>query len=117
MYIAELSFQKDRGPHLEIEEQSLPGLVLESIGDSLFGLLSYAPDFLYELRWGPKDPEFGIADRSVGHLLYTFGQWCGLGFGAHAKRGKVVSIPLTTEQVQEAFPSLTWLTDILEDEN
>ena len=94
MIVASHMYNRD-GAFIELEEQSLTNLVLEHVGDRLFGFMCWAtPEWTYELRWGPKDEEFGLSDQSVGHKLYLLGQFFGSGFGAWNKRKTLARIPV-----------------------
>lgn len=106
-----LSNSLAEGTTVRLAETTLWYLFLEALGDNLFGLLSRAPEWLYEIRWGPKDPEWGIADRSLGSRLYILSQWCGGAFGTWNKRRHVASFPVTSDWVREHFPDAGWPFD------
>ena len=113
-YVAVLSHQKDEGTTLRIEEARLRDLVREQAGSTVFGAVTCIPawldNFLYQVRWGRKDPEYGIAERSLGHLLFRFGQWAGCGFGMRDSR-IIDKFPVTGEWVQKHFPDVGWPWD------
>lgn len=101
---ATLSYRDSDGITLHIEETTVGNILLEACGDVLFSVISRAPDVLYDIRWGKKDPEYKIANKSVGHVMYTVAQWCGIGFGVYKKRRNITRIPVTAEWVREHFP-------------
>ncbi len=108
--VAQLSHSKAEGTTLSIEETTLSGLAREHVGDCLFGLtgrISY--DWLYEVRWGPKDANCGISFRSLGSALFSLGQWFG-GWG-YGSRRHISSIPVTSDWVNENFPGAGWPWD------
>lgn len=93
---------------MEIEETTTTGVVMETLGDLAFGLAGelFRPGmgWLYEVRWGPKDEEFGLADKSLGHVAFDFAQWCGGGFGWWSKRKRIARIPVSADWVREHYP-------------
>jgi hypothetical protein len=106
LYVAYLSHQKDKGTSLQVDQVTLFQLAREAVGFRLFGLVDAVTfDWTYEVRWGPKDPVYGLAERSAGHLLFRLGQW--LGSFDHARRD-VASIPVTPEWVREHMPEARW---------
>jgi len=76
----------------------LVGAVCMKLGDRLCS----PPDWAYRVRWGPEDPEFGFADKSLGSLWYRFGQWSHLLFWNEQE--VVATIPVTHEWVRENWP-------------
>jgi hypothetical protein len=99
--VAHLSHGK-AGTDLAIWETSVLAPYLEYLGDCGFGVVSLLTfGWLYEVRWGPKD-EYGIADRSVGALMFSFGQW--LAAWGYRRRRHIAFIPVTSEWVAEHFP-------------
>jgi hypothetical protein len=112
VHVARLSHQKDEGTTLRIEEVALRDLVLESAGDAAFGLLTWLHrDWLYAIRWGRTDPEYGFADRSLGSKLHDLTQWAGGGFGAWRRARHVARIPVSPQWVRLHFPDAGWLWD------
>jgi len=71
------------------------------------------PGCAYRVRWGSRDEEYGLADRSLGHCAYTAGQWLGCLEFRHEIRK--ASIPVTTDWVQEHFPEVRADFGFLED--
>jgi hypothetical protein len=111
IYKAELSYQKDRGTEFAVYETTRANLVLEWIGDEIFCLVNRVLwDWVWSLRWGPED-EYGIADRSVGALLWRFSQWAAEGFGAYRKRRDLTRFPVTFEFVRDKLPDVGWPWD------
>lgn len=109
--IAHLSFQKDIGPHITVVETTLEDFVLQYvIGDNLFGFLNWVSrDWMYNVRWGPVDEDFGFAEKSLGAKMFAFAQYTGGGFGAWKRERKIDKFPVTREWVQEHIPdSATW---------
>ena len=117
---ARLVHQKDRGTTIELYYQPLHALLLEEIGAGILewrctpersgpvcSLLLGSPDWLWHVRWGPRD-EYGIADRSLGHQLHRLGQWMASGFGTWKLDESVGHIPVTPEWMQEHFPDAGW---------
>lgn len=94
------------GDFIHLEETTLRHAAMEHLGDNLFGLACrLTPEWTYKLRWGPKDDDFGIAEKSIGHVMYQFGQWVGGGFGAWKQRKSLARIPVTAEWIRENLPS------------
>lgn len=111
MNVASLCHQKT-GTTLEIEEVTLRRLVWEHAGETVFGLLHrIGYEWAYSVRWGPKDPEFDYADRSLGHLLFSFGQWSANGFRKFKPPRLVASFEVTPEWVREHYPDAGWPWD------
>jgi hypothetical protein len=88
-------------------------LFLEDIGDEAFGLLMRLcnNDWAYALRWGPEDPEYGFASRSLGSKLFDLAQWCAGGYGSWKKRRPVATIPVSYAWVRENWPDAGWPWD------
>jgi hypothetical protein len=63
------------------------------------------------VRWGPKDPEYGISFHSLGSKLFDLAQWAGGGFGAHRRERDVASIPVSYDWVREHYPAAGWPWD------
>jgi hypothetical protein len=109
LHIACLQHQKDTGNTLVIGEVTLRHLVREHIGETVFGLLNQVGfEWAYKVRWGPVDPEFGIADKSLGCKLFAFGQWAANGFQKYTPAREVASFPVTPEWVREHLPKVGW---------
>lgn len=110
IHVIRLSHSQAEGTFLTIEDMSLTSLVFQDyLGDSLFGLLSFMTcEWMYGVRWGPVDPEWGIADRSLGSKLFSLSQWAGSGFGAFRRVQDVAHIPVSEEWVREYFPDAGW---------
>jgi hypothetical protein len=112
VYVASLSHHIERGTTVEIEEVTFRHLCVDHLGDWLFGAMSHVQyDWMYSVRWGRVDPDWGFADRSLGHLLFSLSQWCGTAFGSWNKRKKIASFPVTPEWVREHMPELGWPWD------
>lgn len=112
VYVASLCHHIEEGTTVRIEEVSLWHLYKEHLGDWVFGAMSRIQyDWMYEVRWGRKDPDWGLADHSLGHLLFAFSQWCGNGFGHWHDRKLIASFPVTPEWVREHMPELGWPWD------
>lgn len=110
--MAHLSYQKDTLTSLSLEETTTWQLVLEDIGDGAFGLLAHlCNDWAYSIRWGPKDPEYGISFHSLGSKLFDLSQWCGGGFGSWKKHRQVAEIPVSFDWVREHMPEAGWPWD------
>lgn len=91
--VANLTYRVEKGPTARVDETTLTGLILEDLGDKLFGLISRLcnNNWSYEVRWGPKDPDCGVADHSLGHQLFNLAQWvANWGYG---RRVKVAEFP------------------------
>jgi hypothetical protein len=117
MKTAHITHSRD-GYQVEIAEIPLRWLVAEKAGElALAGtghvLCCRAPGWAYRVRWGPRDEESGLADRSLGHQMYRAGQWLScLGFRHEERRA---SVPVTPEWVQEHFPAAREKMQFLED--
>ena len=111
--IANLSHQKDEGTTLAITEMTLRDYLLEYVvGDNLFGLLNWiSRDWMYNVRWGPVDPEWDFAEKSLGSKMFAFAQWAGGGFGAYRRSRDIARFPVTAEWVREHFPEAGWPFD------
>jgi hypothetical protein len=104
---ASLSYHKDIGPHLAIEEKGLTVLVLEHLGDEAFHVLGLlTPGWLWKVGCGPPDEEMGDGIRAwnLGHVMSEAAQWAGRGFGTWRRYRNVGTVPLTAAQVHELFP-------------
>ena len=114
--IATLTYQIDEGTNAEVEETTLFGLALEYVGDTLFGLTMRLcnNNWSYEVRWGPKDPDYGLADRSLGHVLYAFSQWCG-NWG-YKRRKPVIKLPVPADSKWAKDAGWPWDGSELEDD-
>lgn len=99
---AHLACQKDKGTYLSVVRRPLRAVIADWAGDWLFGLID-PPGWTYEVRWGPRDEEFGLADRSLGHQLFRLSQWCGGGFGTWKLEKEIAEIPLSPVQVLRYF--------------
>lgn len=102
-----------QGAFISITEISFKDLILmDLIGDNLYGFLSQIHrDWMYNIRWGPVDPEWEFADKSLGSKFLDFTQWTGSGFGAFRREKTLAEIPVTSEWVQEHFPDAGWPWD------
>jgi hypothetical protein len=101
--VVHLSHQKDEGTWLQLEEVTLSRLLLEDLRWRAAGLLdSVTCEWMYEVRWGPKDPVYGLADRSAGHCLYRLAQWCTA--PARLRRRAVARIPVSAAWVRKHMP-------------
>lgn len=100
---AHLSHSRAKGTFVSITRRPLRAVIADWAGDWLFGLTE-PPEWAYRLRWGPRDEEFGLADRSLGHQLFRLSEWCGGGFGTGKLEKTVAEISLTPAQVLEFFP-------------
>jgi hypothetical protein len=103
--LARVTFQKDRGAAVEIAEVHLQDLLVQTASEVLCEKVGHRLcepyEWAYKLRWGLVD-EWGIADRSIGHQWFTFGQWVhSFGF-RHEKT--VASIPVTREWILKHYP-------------
>jgi hypothetical protein len=108
-WVADLSHNKDEGTYLTIREASLASLVLQDVGDSVFGLLNWAHrDWMYSLRWGKADPQWGFADKSAGSKLHDLAQWAGGGFGSFRRDKDIAHLPVTRAWVREHCPDAGW---------
>lgn len=111
IHTATLSYQKDKGVTLNIQNRPLYALVAEHVGDEVYHLLvCVAPEWLYKVRWGKAD-EDGWTDRSLGSQAYRLGQWAAGGFGAWRKSAPVAEIPVTYAWVREHMPDVGWPWD------
>lgn len=102
--VANLSYQIEEGTVVRVYETALTGLILEDLGDKLFGLICRLcnNNWSWEVRWGPKDPEYGIADHSLGHQLFALAQWvANWGYDRRTKVA-VLSIDPNSKWVSEA---------------
>ena len=106
IHLAELSHQKDEGTTHAITEVTLRDYLLEYVvGDNLFGLLNWmSREWTYSVRWGPVDPEWGFAEKSLGSKLCDLAQWAGGGFGAYRRSRTIAKLPVTAEWVREHYP-------------
>lgn len=114
--LAHMSYQKDIGPHITVVETTLRDFILQYVvGDNLFGFLSWlSRDWMYSVRWGPLDPEFGFADKSLGSKLFALSQWAGGGFGAWRREQTLGTLPVTKQWVEEHIPGASewpWTDD------
>lgn len=111
--VARLAYQKDEKTTLQIYEVPLSSLVLDSLAnaicDHFWHIFCSPPEWAYEVRWGPKDEEFEIADKSLGHHWFNFGQWV-LGFEDRGSR-RIGSIPVSFDWVKEHMPDAGWPWD------
>ena len=114
--IAQLVHGKD-GSAVLIEEVALRDYLMEYVvGDNLFGLLNWVHrDWMYSVRWGPEDPEFGFAEKSLGAKLFSLAQWTAGGFGAYRKARRVAQFPVSYEWVREHMPDAGWPWDGTDD--
>ena len=105
LHVAYLSHRKDDGTSLRLDEVTLPSLLLEDLGYRAGTLLDAVTfGWTYEVRWGPKDAEYGLADRSLGHQMFRLAQWAALGFGTDRERRAVACIPVSAQWVKENMP-------------
>lgn len=113
MKIAHLGHQIDEGSFITIAEVSLTDLILQYyIGDELFGFLNWLHrDWMYSIRWGKIDPEYEIAEKSLGSKLFALAQWAGNGFGAYRRERDIAHLPVSSEWVREHFPNAGWPWD------
>lgn len=111
--IANLSHQKDEGTTLTITEVTLRDYILEYvIGDNLFGFLNWVSrEWMYSVRWGPVDPEWGFADKSLGSKMFALAQSVGGGFGAWKRGRKIFAFHVTPEWVREHYPNVGYPFD------
>ena len=106
-----LSYQKNLGPHLRIEEQQFRWVILEEIADHCPKWLDYlhckSPEWLSDItmkvRWGPVD-EDGWTEKSLNYKLYRFADWVYSGFGAWKHVKHIGNVPLTVYEVHDLFP-------------
>lgn len=91
--------------------QEVPLYICEGIEKVTGFCLIAPPGWMYKLRWGPCDEEYGLADRSIGHITFMFGQWFGSGFGAWKHEKTLGKFPVTAEWVKEHCPDAGWPWD------
>lgn len=113
---ATLSYQRDLGTHISLDERPLWALLAERLGEGACANLTghlfccNIPEWTAKLRWGPED-EDGYTDKCVFHYMYTLGQWMSLGFGAWRHSRHIADIPVTPEWVAGNYPDAGWPWD------
>jgi hypothetical protein len=109
MQTVNLAYQKDLGPHLNIQEASWFWVTMEYFGDEIFPVLTghlfccNIPEWAWDIGWGARD-EYDLLPVSLGHYMWQFGQYLTLGFNAYKYFRKVGDVPLTVFEVHELFP-------------
>lgn len=90
---------------VEVTDVPLWALVAERLADvtceALGSRLCSPPEWCYKIRWGPED-EFGVVEKSLGYLWWTFGQK--LHCLSVNREKKVARIPVTNDWVRENWP-------------
>lgn len=108
-YVAEFSNSKAEGTTIRIARVSLARLAFNEAAWCLCDFLFWiTPGWAYEVRWGPKD-EYGIADRSIGHLSFELCQRLADLTGTGKVPGEPV--PVSYEWVRKNRPELGWPFD------
>ena len=115
--IASITHSRD-GYAVELTEVPLRWQVAGRAGEALLAATGHVlccnlPDWAWRIRWGPRDEEFGLADRSIGHLAYEAGQR--LSYPSFRHESGRVLIPVTAEWVGEHFPDIREEFRFLED--
>jgi hypothetical protein len=112
---AGLMYSRD-GAAIEISERPIWAVIAEQVGETMDTLTFHlfccrTPGWTYKIRWGPKDPIYDIADKSLGHIMFRLGQWMASGFGTWNQQHRIASIPVSDEWVREHYPDAGWPWD------
>jgi hypothetical protein len=91
------------GAFIELNERPMWALAAENIGEAItdhtFHLLCCnIPEWTAKIRWGKSADEDGYS------VLYRFGSWLNLGFGAWKQYREIARIPVSNEWVREHYP-------------
>lgn len=97
------------GYAVELTDVPLRWLAADRAAEAFMGATGHLlccnlPGWTYRVRWGPRDEESGLADRSLGHLLYEAGQRLGMLSFRHETRK--VTVPVSAEWVGEHYPEV-----------
>lgn len=131
MKTASVYHHKD-GPGLQVEEVPLWALMIQSVLNFLFPVLTLGhrlcccgPEWFWRVGWGkakPGDPDYDpdMPDwlrHSLGHAMYKWGGWLDAGWLWHRTR-PVISLPLTAEQLERHFPGdAKWIAELFAEED